>query len=242
MSVLVFCATKKWCKTTATLLANEILSERSRAEAAVKANTEAKRNVLAKVNPSSVRTKNGVLPIIRPGHGERSDRPQNSADLEASDAPRQSPSMCSRPSGEIGKLHRSGGKDGACPAAGFVSAKSVVGEGVRDAALHPDPHDRTRDGRDLVQDGSTSRSRGSLAKVTVPSQGNSDGNGPTIITAELAAARVRERLRQTPVGLDADLAHLVRMLSMRSAVRRPCRLRVVEFFFLFPGAGDVHYI
>lgn len=153
MSVLVFCATKKWCKTTANLLANEILSERSRAEAAAKA---------------SVRSKNGVLPIIHD---------------EASDAPRQSPSMCSQPRGESGKFQRSGGKDGACPAAGFVSAISVVGGGVRDVA-------------DLVQDGSTSRSQ-----------------RPMIIAAELEAARVRERLRQTPVGLDADLAHLVRTLT-----------------------------
>lgn len=155
MSVLVFCATKKWCKTTANLLANEILSERSRAEA------------VAKANSSSVRSKNGVLPIIRPGHGEASDTPRRS-------------------SRETVKSQRSGGKDGA----GFVSAKSVVGRGVRDSALH------------LVRDGSTSRSRGDFG-----------GNGPTIIAEELDAARVRERLRQTPVGLDADLAHLVRTLS-----------------------------
>ena len=256
MSVLIFCATKRWCNTTAALLAKEISSEKARAAKVVAAAVAAEnarsnllRNGLPTCRQGELRCSNVRVQTARQLDRKGRERVRPNATPEAPEAPQpslssslsisSSSSMSSSSSSSTRSRSRSrqeaddGGETrGICSSPGSVSAKlvSVVKEeGARGVASHPgtascggtfDDLRGIKSGNDGNGGGHARESKMSktpaFGERVKPSEKQSGGRLSTasqVAGMAVAAARVRERLRETPVGLDAELAHLVRAVS-----------------------------
>lgn len=162
--MLVFCSTKKWCQQTASLLAKEVLSDRSRAAARASA-AAAKKSCVDRESEST-------------GQGRTS-------------------------------------------VTGFVPATSVAPEAMAsdtDAAAMPKnthPHFGVRGGTAMLQD-VEARTAATTATNTGLGQGGAAKRLREVSLSPTPARMVREKLRETPVGLDADLSYLVRHFLMLS--------------------------
>lgn len=101
-----------------------------------------------------------------------------------------------------------GSKGKAAGLTGFVPAKSMVlaATAAAGAAVEStkSPHPRAREG--------TAAEQGTGATATTVQEGRSATERRRGASSPKAADDVREKLRQTPVGLDADLSYLVRLL------------------------------
>lgn len=103
----------------------------------------------------------------------------------------------------------SGGKGKTAGLTGFVPAKFMVlaASAAAGAAVESTkaPHPRTRDGT-AAEQGTGATATTTVQEGSKATERRRGGSSPT------TADDVREKLRQTPVGLDADLSYLVRLL------------------------------
>lgn len=104
-----------------------------------------------------------------------------------------------------------GGKGKAAGLAGFVPAKSMIlaataaatGAAVKSTKS---PHPRAREGTTAEQGTGATATTATVQEDSSATERRRGESSPT------TADDVREKLRQTPVGLDADLSYLVRLL------------------------------
>lgn len=98
---------------------------------------------------------------------------------------------------------------------GFVPATSVVPKApASDTSAvatmkSTNPHSRVREGNEVLQDVGAKRAA-RTATITGKEQGTSVARPREVPLSPTPASVVREKLRETPVGLDADLSYLVR--------------------------------
>lgn len=195
MSVLVFCATKKWCQTTAALLANEILSDRAQAlaktAAAAAAGAAATAAAAARRRLPPARGQGGIFSgkEAAAARGSREEVRQG-RQKHASALPSSSGRPLNARNGE--------GLDSAL-FKGFVSATSTVPDRAEEKTLMSNS--------DVVGHQESASKKGAVRATAAPTEGFQAERHQT--TTAAAASTVRARLRETPVGLDAELAHLV---------------------------------
>lgn len=103
-----------------------------------------------------------------------------------------------------------GGGKGAATSAGFATAKSVAqaAAGAAAAAKSTEVYSRAREG--TVSSTAKQHDAGAATATTGKEHGPDEGRQTASAEPPSTADAVREKLRQTPVGLDAELSYLVR--------------------------------
>lgn len=195
--MLIFCSTKHWCHTTADLVATEVAIDRAHAESSRlrkehwhRVRSEKENRLRSAEKSTSVDFHRGEVPCHAPlGLGQGAPRQvERSHGADALDVARGCHPKKVEGSGDTATV-------------GFVSASAVVGDG------------RTLSSG-LVKAGISRRNSGvrveelkAIAAERAAERARKD-----------AAAAVLEQLRETPVGLDAQLVPLVGFVVMTPTV------------------------
>lgn len=211
MSVLVFCANKKWCHRLAHLLAGEIREHR-------KVERRRESTPAAAANAISA-TKTAHPASLGPGQRPKERTPKPEAYPSGGQA------------AQSGRAKDIGLRSRGCESHGcrtgdistvFISARAVDGCGG------------TKRSKVDFQ-GTASGEGGASAAGQGTSEENMTWGGRAAASTAAAAAAVTDKLRETPVGLDPDLRYLVRCMLLGKRKRLCCVHNVgsVEVIVMF---------